>query len=269
MMIGATGTARILIAGAAMALGVTVSTLPAQAQFFGFWGARSFAYGNPGIRPGELASIVADEGMHLVGRPYRNGNVFVVDAVDQRGWQHRLIIDAWTGDIIQSYGRGQGTPQQYAPVAPPPRVARATPGEPYVIPGIGGDERPATPKVKPKVKAIKKPPVIARSPVQTRPLEAPPASAIVPQPAPEIVPVKPSDPPAVLEAAPKPEASPAPAEQPVAAAPVVAPVVPSVEPVVPVVAPEVPSVAPVVPAEAPAVQPEKGKVNDIPVAPLD
>ena len=185
------GTARAFLAGATIVTGLAASALPAHAQLFGYFGYRPFSYAPPvdqGISPREVRAIVADEGMRLTGRPFRNGNVWVADAVDERGWTHRLIINAYSGDIVQSFGRGQPVPPRLAaPDAPPPQrqIARAVPGEPYVIPGIGGGDPPLA-KPAPKPKAARKPPVVARAPIESRPLAAPETQTLVPK-APKIV----------------------------------------------------------------------------------
>lgn len=274
------GTGRQLLAGGAILAVAIGATCPAQAQVFGFFGYRTFgvsAAPNQGISPRDVAGIVADEGMRLVSRPHRNGNVFVADAVDQRGWEHRLIIDAYSGDIVQSFGRGQGVPQQFAPqplpapVAPPRRLARAAPSEPYVVPGIGGEEpRPIKPTPKPKPKAAKKPPVLARKPVEATPLAAPSVTPIVPQPT--FVPAE------KVETPPKAEETPVAVVPPLAPAPTPAPApeavqAPAAEPSpTPVPATvERPAVndVPVAPLYEPPAKPPAGKVNDVPVAPLD
>lgn len=277
---------------------------PAQAQFLGFWGARPFSNGPayaPGISPGEIAGIVADEGMHLVARPYRNRNAYVVDAQDQHGWNHRLIIDAYSGQIIQSFGQGQALPPQLAPPEPPlpsrpgQRLARV-PEAPYVVPGIGGEDQPVA---KPKPKPARQRPVVARAPVESRPLDPPTVRPMIPAaPRTVIAPAKPlAKPPALartpvearpLDAQPArkiiPQVLPGYAPPTAVGAPlkqappaVAAPVTPLVgtkarddEPVA-LAAPQKPVVkdVPVAPfVEAPAPIPA-GKVNDVPVAPLD
>ena len=296
------GTARAFLAGATIVTGLAASALPAQAQLFGFFGYRPFSYAPPvseSISPQDVRAIVADEGMRLVGRPYRNGNVWVADTIDNRGWTHRLIINAYSGDIVQSFGRGQAVPPRLAaPDAPVPQrqIARAVPDEPYVIPGIGGGEQPESKAVaKPKPKAAKKSPVVARTPIESRPLPAPetqvpltpkivtvppkpvnqPATAartpvearpLEPQPVKKAVPqmLPGYAPPSAMMPVLPPEAPARAVEtprapQPVAAAPLAVP-----KPA----APQVNDV-PVTPLyEAPA-KPPTGKVNDVPVAPLD
>ena len=294
-------------ASAVVGFGLTVAAIPAQAQFFGFWGARTFSYGPayaPGLSPGEIVGIVADEGMRLVSRPYRNRNVYVVDAQDRRGWQHRLIIDANSGQIVQSFGQGQNLPQRLARPEPPltsgpdQRYARAVPEAPYVVPGIGGEDQPLT-RARPK--AVRKPPVVARTPIETRPLEPPAAAPLVPiAPETSTAPVKPvKKPPAVartpieavpLEAPPAKKiipqmlpgyAPPTAVEAPLKAAPSPVVAAPLTPPETPVRAREVEPAAAAAPAkpavndvpvaplyDAPAPAPA-GKVNDVPVAPLD
>lgn len=290
------GTARAFLAGATLMTLLAASALPAQAQLFGFFAYRPFSDAQPvtqGIGPRDVRAIVADEGMRLVGQPFRNGNVWVADTVDDRGWTHRLIINAFSGDIVQSFGRGQAVPPRLAaPDAPPPQrqIARAVPDEPYVIPGIGSGEPLIRTVPKPKPKAEKKPPAVARAPVESRPLPAP-ETQIVPQtPQIVVVPPKPDARPATAARTPAandvkkpvrqllpgyappgamipslpPEAPARPVETPPAPQPVAA--VPLAIP-----APAAPQVndVPVTPLyEAPA-KPAAGKVNDVPVAPLD
>lgn len=292
-------SARTIFSALLVVVGSAVA--PAQAQFFGFWGARTFGNGPaayaPGISPGEIAGIVADEGMRMVARPYRNRNAYVVDAQDPRGWHHRLIIDAYSGQIVQSFGQGQAVPPQYAQpepalaVRPAQRLARV-PEAPYVVPGIGPEDQPVA---KPKPKAAHKPPVVARAPIESRPLDPPVLRPVVPA-APRTVnapdkppalarsPVesKPLDAPAARKIIPQvlpgytaPAAVEAPMKQ---APPVVAAPMPPLagtkardaEPVA-LAVPQKPVVndVPVAPLyEAPAKTPA-GKVNDVPVAPLD
>ena len=299
-------SARTVFSALLIASGLAVA--PAQAQFFGFWGARAFSNGPayaPGISPGEIAGIVADEGMRLVARPYRNRNAYVVDAQDQRGWNHRLIIDAYSGQIIQSFGEGQILPPQAAPPMPPlasrpgQRLARM-PEAPYVVPGIGGEDQPVA---KPKPKPARKAPVVARAPVESRPLDPPALRPMVPAaPRTVIAPAKPfakplAKPPALartpvdarpLDAPPARKiipqvlpgyAAPTAVEAPLKKAPpsMPAPETPlagakarDAEPAA-IAAPQKPveSDVPVAPlVDAPA-QPSAGKVNDVPVAPLD
>ena len=290
-------SALLLMGGSAVA--------PAQAQFFGFWGARSFSNGPayaPGISPGEIAGIVADEGMRMVARPYRNRNAYVVDAQDQRGWHHRLIINAYSGQIVQSFGQGQALPPQLDPSGLPlasrpdhQRLARV-PEDPYVVPGIGEEDQPVA---KPKPKVSRKSQVVARAPVESRPLDPPALRPMVPAaPRSVIAPAKPVDKPPALARTPveakpldapaarkiipqvlpgytAPTAVEAPLKQvpPVVAAPIAPPSgakARDAEPVAQMV-PQKPVVndVPVAPlVEAPAPIPA-AKVNDVPVAPLD
>ena len=278
-MTGIFRPSRLLLAGAIAAAAMAFCAAPAQAQFFGFWGARSFSFPPPGadaVHPSELPGIVADEGMRMVGQPYRNGQVFVVDAVDRRGWRHRLIIDAFSGDIVQSFGAGQAG----APPLPERRaVARIAPPEPYVIPGEGILPSEA-PLAAPKPRASVKPPALARAPVETRPLAPPETKAVVPQP-PESAasPVKPVKKPSVVARTPA-EMPPTakktvpqmlPGYAPPAAAGPPPKVAPEPAPVAAVPPPPQPGPAPVPareaePAAVPA--PVKPAVNDVPVAPL-
>ena len=279
---------------------------PAQAQFFGFWGARAFNYGPPtyapGISPGEIAGIVADEGMRMVTRPYRNRNAYVVDAQDQRGWHHRLIIDAYSGQIVQSFGQGQAVPPQIAQPEPPlasrpdHRLARV-PEAPYVVPGIGAEDQPLA---KPKPKAPRKSPVAGRAPIESRPLDPPALRPLVPAVPPTLIaPAKPpvAKPPAIartpVESKPldapvakkiipqvlpgyaPPTAVETPLKQasPVVAAPISPPTgakALDVEPTA-LAAPKKPAVndVPVAPLDAVPAQAPAGKINDVPVAPLD
>ena len=198
---------------AGLALGLAFAPQGAQAQVFGYWGYQSFS---SGVYPEDIADIVADEGLRLVGRPRLNGRVYVVQTRDGRGARFRLIISADSGEILKSFevaARGdaeaepprvlpsaplpqrraarpefEAEPQRIVPSAPIPqrRAARTTP-DPLVIPGVGPE--PAAPaivrKPAPRPSLVRRPePVIARPLPPPAAAAAPPSAAAPAQAAP-------------------------------------------------------------------------------------
>jgi hypothetical protein len=62
-----------------------------------------------GVPPHEVAAIVRSMGLNPVGTPLRRGRDYVQHAVDRRGEQVRVIIDARFGDVVavrRLYARG-------------------------------------------------------------------------------------------------------------------------------------------------------------------
>ena len=185
-----------------------VATGCAEAQFFGPdepewgtpgpWGAQQ-----PGLAPGEIHRLVAGRGFRLLTPPFRNGNVYVADVIDRQGIQERLIVDAYSGSIMQRF-RVSPRPAETAPPWPDSNLA-GTP-QPRVVPGIGepsermvrapnGDEietpvvpdvgeSPLSEPVKPKPRHVIKPrPKLAARPLP-KPESAFPATGPSPTPPP-------------------------------------------------------------------------------------
>ena len=267
----------VAVAAATVMAGWLASMTPAAAQFYGGFGYRTFsypAYGPPpvyearpvyGVRAGEIAGIVAEEGFVLVAPPRLNGLVWLADVSDRRGGRQRLVIDARSGDIVQSFVLG--APRPADGFSDGRRVARTMPGNPRVIPGIDGDPNedtsaPANRQSPPRATR----PVQGTAPTSARPPSKPaatsaaraePASPTNPRPEPRKAPRKPAS--DTAKAVPAP-----PVADPLKAQP--APVVPAQgQPAPPVTAAAAPRGQPVMPASPTA----PSRVNDIPVAPLD
>jgi hypothetical protein len=83
-------------AGAVSLCLALAATVPARAQFF-------FPPAPWSMSSEDIAQTLRDRGYHLLVPPYRNGNVYVVDAVDARGIQERLVVDAYQGTIVQRF----------------------------------------------------------------------------------------------------------------------------------------------------------------------
>lgn len=223
----------------AMALALAMAPQAANAQFFGYWGYGTFRLG---IYPEDVAGIVADEGMRLIGPPRLNGWVYIADAQDFRGVRHRLIIDGAYGEVLKVFTVRAIGPALRDEAPPRPRhIARAAPEpEPEVIPGIV--PAPRAPR-----KTVAKPPKVAReAPVERRPLPPPAKSKPIAPAAPAL--------PSPSAAAPEPAPSAPPAAA-VTSAPVATP------------APAVLAPAPL--GDGAPAKPAAPASKDVPVAPLD
>ena len=86
-------------------LGVGLSSLagaPAQAQMFGWWGYQRFETSQPQSL-NEIRRGLQRQGYSITGPMQRNGRVLLVDAVDPRGRNLRLIVDPVEGEILQRF----------------------------------------------------------------------------------------------------------------------------------------------------------------------
>ena len=296
---------------------LALSAVPAQAQFFGevfgsrfAWGSRYYEddrrvepdYEYRGMPPRAVHRMLANQGYRLIGPVVRRGRVYLANVSDgETGQRERLVIDAFSGDVLESYPLAQRiappanvtrVPRaQYpraehprADVPEPrraPRTARLAPpaeADPLVVPGHGAAPKIIKPRPVPRARAPAKPkPELAkRTPPDAPKTYAPTAPAIIPPlPAPAApLPgtTQPSNP---LSLPPLPAETAAPA--PAAPEPTVAAVPPAAPPPVaaPPTAPE-PVAAPaprdvfVAPLDDATPAPKARKpVNDIPVAPLE
>lgn len=279
-----------------------MAAAPAQAQLFGgVWGSRfswsapsyddgpneGRGYARRGMPPRAIARALADDGYRLMGPLVARGQIYLADVADgETGQRERLVIDAMSGDIIESYPLGR----QFAPPGnvtrvpradvpdmrpQPQRNARLAPpqdgGDPLVLPGAGPKPQPVKPKAALKAKAPVKPKAVIarRAPADAAKPLAPgaPATPATPEKPPLPSSAQPSDPlalPAPAEAA-KP-AAPDPA---VAAGPPVTPLPPAA----PAAEPSAASAAkdaPVQPLDDATPARKAGPpVNDIPAAPLE
>jgi hypothetical protein len=102
--------------------------------------------------PGEIAQRLQAQGFALIGPLHRNGTIYIADVHAGQEGQERLVIDAWSGEILQRFvsrprywrhgGEGyvieRGEFDSPPPLAPPPaRDFFTGPGGGYAAPGGG------------------------------------------------------------------------------------------------------------------------------------
>lgn len=177
--------------GLAFALGISAlaSADPALAQGYS-WGPRppwAFQEEAP-LPPRAVMAGLQRRGFSPMSRPRFTGSAYVVDAVSPRGDQVRLVLDAYTGQVLDR--------ERLAEAIMPPRGIG-----PYRGPEFGfspPEMPPAQAPVRKRSARTEQPPIrAARPPVAARPDEAqPPAS-------------QPSAPQPVLGSTPAPEPAPA------------------------------------------------------------
>ena len=89
-------------AASGLALAVALSlTPPARAQFLSFYE----------MSPRQIVDMLADEGYDLRGPMLRRGDVYVCDVTSVSGRPARLIVDARSGRVIDRYDRAAGRPR--------------------------------------------------------------------------------------------------------------------------------------------------------------
>jgi hypothetical protein len=265
IMAGLDGCLRHVAARAAFAaLTAFAIVSSADAQWFPPLGAAP---------PSEIVQRLQAEGYVLIGPLKRNDTVYLAEVRAGNGGLERLVLDAWSGEILQRFVARRGSAGGYVveggefnfppPLAPPParefREGNVAYGEP------GGHAEPA-----PRTKVKPKPAAASRKPAEPNPATAaapsaqtvtPPeaagngnsanpsaAATVAPNGAPS--PAAESATPAAQQpnAAPKSDASPA--SSPAAAQKQTKPSAPT--------------------SPAAAAKPgEKSKVNDVPITPLE
>jgi len=241
-------TPRLALAG----LAALIMGSAAQAQFLPPVGAAP---------PREIVERLRANGYYLVGPLRRRDTVYLADVAGADGGRERLVIDAWSGEILQRFvarppgwrpgfrggyvlqgGEFYGPP----PLGPPPRQDfLASPRYVYGEPLEERERAPTRPRSHPRAKPKQRPAAAAL----TRPSE--PAQAQPANPA---------------NAAPQ-------ATAPAAAAKEQAKPGPSAAPAPPPVPAEAAKAAPPASSSAAAVPPakasQKAKPNDVPVNPLE
>lgn len=278
---------------------LALSAAPAQAQFFGevfgsrfAWGPRyyeddrrvepDYEYRGEvrGLPPRAVHRMLANEGYRVLGPVTRRGRVYLANVADgETGQRERLVIDAFSGDVLEAYPLTQRiappanvtrVPRAEYPRAdvrepqtPPrraPRTARLAPEDDLLV---------VTPRSSAAPKLLKpKPAPIVKAPVKPTPVIAKRTPPDAPKPLAPVAPVTAAPIPAApAPAAPLPSAAqpsnplslpPAPAET---AAP---------EPTVAAAPPIAPSDVFVAPLDDATPAPKATKpINDIPVAPLE
>ncbi len=161
-------------------------------------------YGQSLLPPQEVYAVLRDNGFSPLGIPHQRGLVYVIAAIDRRGEDGRLVIDARNGRILRfvpAYGYGYGGPAPYgenfgaeqmsAPgsdaAMPPPTVIRGVPRPPASVPHVAS-------------RAV---PMPAPKPQQSAAIEARPATP--PAPAASTAPAAPA--PSQANASPPPSAA--------------------------------------------------------------
>ncbi len=216
-------------------LALAVVPTPAQAQIFGMFGWS--------LGPGQVQHMIASQGFRLAGPLYRNGRVYVADVVDDRGVRERLIVDAFSGDVLQAFVIGRPTD-----LFGGERSARVEPLDRGPLAPM--DAQPLRPKAKPRTSVTKKETVRARPEPDVRAPSAdlPPSEATkIPAPLQSNEPAVKNEPPKISEPSKGEAAAP---DKNRSAEPAIA------EPV------KAPEASPKQQAKAPT-------VNEMPVAPLD
>jgi hypothetical protein len=173
-------------------IGVAAVPTVAQAQLFGLWGWS--------MRPGQVERIIQSQGFRLTGPIYRNGRVYVADVQDERGVHQRLIVDAYTGDVLQAFvtgprrsdydsessaraepDRGVGTGTEGQPVKPKSKSRTTVTKREILKSRPAADARAPAPELPTPSEANKAPAVTPPS-VRSEPTKTEPATAdIAPQ----------------------------------------------------------------------------------------
>jgi hypothetical protein len=144
----------------------------------------------PVMPPSEIVRVLRAQGFVPQATPVRNGEAYQVRAIDRRGRQVRLAIDARYGDILMVRPIAMGPPGVYGPrqYGPPPGYYGYYDDEPptgavggYPPPGVGPSPShtataapPPIPRPKPAAK-----PAVAAAP-GTQPSQAAPAPTAAP-----------------------------------------------------------------------------------------
>ncbi|HTR12287.1 MAG TPA: hypothetical protein VMI72_03280 [Roseiarcus sp.] len=228
-----------------------------------FMGTAAEAQLLPGAAPRlEIAERLRANGYSLIGPLKRRDTVYLADVQGGDGGRQRLVIDAWSGEILQRFvarpgggyvvrgGEFDGPP----PLGPPPKQDfLAQPGYAY---GQPQEEPAAPPRSRHSHSRTKQRPATEVS-KRTEPERSQPTAASPPNAAPE--PATPA------EAAKEPDKPETPTAAP-QAAPAPSPAAPTAE--ARKSAP--PAASPTAAASAPAAKAdEKSKPNDVPVNPLE
>lgn len=189
--------ARARAIGAVLAA-IAMAPLPAAAQWFGpgpWWGpARPYGIRPAPLPPGAIYAGLQRRGLRPLSRPRFTGAEYLVDAVNPRGDQVRLVIDAFDGEILDR--------RQIAAAMVPPR--NVGPGL-YAAPGPYAPPQMAPPEAAPRRKTARVDPSRAPKPSRAAPASQAPAG----DPGPAVSPAAP--PPAAVQTEPPALAAPAPA----------------------------------------------------------
>lgn len=112
-------------------------------------------YGQPLLPPTEVYAVLRENGFSPLGAPRLRGVFYSISAIDRRGDDGRLVIDARNGRIVRfvpayrlgGYGDGyyRGQPGPYAPLEPMTRLDASPPRPPAAVPRMASRMPPAIP----------------------------------------------------------------------------------------------------------------------------
>jgi hypothetical protein len=164
-----------------------------------------YGYGPPLMPPGEIYTVLRENGFSPLGAPQQRGFFYRIAVVDRRGDDGRVVIDARDGRIVRftpayemgsrydDYGYGYGAPP--GPPLPPMANLRGTPPRPPAsVPHVAS--RTPVPKPSPLAAKPAIEPAQQSASITAKPAEAPPPAA-APAPieakpaAPQIAPTQP------------------------------------------------------------------------------
>ena len=103
--------------------------------------------------PSEIAQRLRAQGFILAGPLYRRNSVYVVDVSAGPEGRERLIVDAWSGEILQRFVArgGRWRPEFGGEFGEPPGVFGPPPASEFYTAGpAGAPEEPARAKLKPR-----------------------------------------------------------------------------------------------------------------------
>jgi hypothetical protein len=186
--------------GVALACGLAAFHSPAEAQGYGPYIVMPpghYGYAPPGtyglsppgyiprppraaiLAPGHVVAILRERhGFAEIGRPERDGPVYLVEAIDRRGVLVAIVIDAIDGEVLSRDAIGRAPRGPRAAVTPPRDDARL-PGSRDMRPGAKIVTVPPQPPQRPAGLVAKAPeaPAVrapAAAPVQSAPRVYPP-----------------------------------------------------------------------------------------------
>ncbi len=191
MMHHATPGRRIALMGLLVAGALAGTAGSANAQYYSYYDEgdpfppyREFRQRDYGYRyappPPSVRVAPNDAGRHFAARNYGlarvdrsvdRGNLRIIDGVTADGRHLRIVLDAWSGDLLRRIT---------LPSQPAPRVARVDPREEHAAPRPHLVPQPPERPAELKAPAEPAPPVEATAPATT----SPPPAAMPPEPSP-------------------------------------------------------------------------------------
>lgn len=109
----------------------------------------------PVLPPAEIVASVHSLGLAPISRPHWQGRVYVLRAVDERGHEHRVLVDARSGEVIEAVPVVRAANYPALRDDLPPQAVQPMP--PRVIPAprstLKDSARPPLPKPKPSATA--------------------------------------------------------------------------------------------------------------------